>query len=68
MYFGRAEDGFAGVETAFRLSPRDPNVPYWQYFMCHLHSHLAHWDQAIEWYEKSIAGAPRRRREITASE
>jgi adenylate cyclase len=26
--------------------------------MCALHAHLAHWDQAIEWCEKSVAGIP----------
>ncbi len=55
MFLGRAEDGFAGVETALRLSPRDPNVTWWQYDICHFHSHLAHWEQAIEWCNKSVA-------------
>ncbi len=27
VFLGRAEDGFSGLETAFRLSPRDPQVP-----------------------------------------
>jgi hypothetical protein len=58
MYLGRAEDGFAGVETAFRLSPRDPGAPWWQLFMCVLHNQLAQWEQAIPWCEKSIAGNP----------
>jgi adenylate cyclase len=58
MYLGRSEEGFAGVETALRLSPRDPNVPWWQFYMCSLHAHLAHWDQAIEWCEKAAAGMP----------
>ena len=31
IYLGRSEEGFAGLETAFRLSPRDPRVPWWQY-------------------------------------
>jgi adenylate cyclase len=58
-YLGRAEDGFAGVETAMRLSPRDQgSLPWWQYYMCSLHSLLAHWDQAIQWCEKSITGNP----------
>jgi adenylate cyclase len=58
-YLGRAEDGFAGVEAALRRSPRDPGgVPWWQYYMCSLHNSLAHWDQAIEWCEKSITGNP----------
>ena len=26
--------------------------------MCHLHTHLAQWEQAIEWCSKSIAGDP----------
>ena len=55
MFLGHSEDGFAGVETALRLSPRDPGVPWWQFFMCHLHTHLAQWEQAIEWCGKSIA-------------
>jgi class 3 adenylate cyclase/TolB-like protein len=58
MFVGRAEDGFAGVETAPRLSPRDPNAPFLQYFMCALHNQLAQWEQAIPWCEKSIAGNP----------
>ena len=38
-----------------RLSPRDPAVTWWQYFICHFHSHLAQWEQAIEWCNKSVA-------------
>jgi adenylate cyclase len=56
MFLGRSEDGFSGLETAFRLSPRDPGVPAWQFYVCHLHTHLAQWEQAIEWYNKSVAG------------
>jgi adenylate cyclase len=55
MFLGHSEDGFAGVETALRLSPRDPGVPGWQFYMCHLHTHLAQWEKAIEWCGKSIA-------------
>src|SRR6478672_7414199 len=58
VYFGRAEDGFVGLETAFRLSPRDPGAPWWQFYMCVLHNHLAQWEQAIPCCEKSIAGIP----------
>ncbi len=57
-FLGRAEDGFADVEIALRLGPHDLGVPWWQYFTCNLHALLAHWDQAIEWCEKSIAGQP----------
>jgi adenylate cyclase len=55
MFLGQSEDGFAGVEAAFRLSPRDPNVPWWQFYTCALHASLAHWEQAISWCEKSVA-------------
>ena len=58
MFLGHSEDGFAGVETALRLSPRDPTC-LWQFYMCHLHTHLAQWEQAIEWCGKSVAGGPR---------
>jgi hypothetical protein len=58
LLLGRAEDGFAGVETALRLSPRDPGVPWWQAYVCSLHAYLAQWEQAIPWCEKSIAGMP----------
>jgi len=58
LYLGRAEDGFSGLETAFRLSPRDPEVPRWQVDVCVLHNFLARWEQAIEWCEKARAGAP----------
>jgi len=58
LFLGHAEDGFAGLETALRLSPRDPFVPFWQFRICHLHTHLAQWEQAIEWCNKAIAGNP----------
>jgi adenylate cyclase len=44
IYLGHAEDGFAGVEAALRLSPHDPRVAAWRYLLCHLHTHLAHWE------------------------
>jgi adenylate cyclase len=55
MFLGHVEDGFADVETALRLSPRDPGVTWWQFYICHFHSHLAQWEQAIEWCNKSVA-------------
>ncbi len=58
LFLGHSEKGFASVEKALRLSPRDPGVPFWQFFMCHLHSHLAQWEQAIEWCSKSTASDP----------
>jgi adenylate cyclase len=58
LYLGRSEDGFAGLETAFRLSPRDPYVPVWQLLVCTLHNFLAQWEQGIEWCNKGLAGGP----------
>jgi adenylate cyclase len=58
MFLGHSEDGFAGVEAALRLSPRDLDVPWWQFYMCALHAQLAQWEQAIEWCDKSVAGMP----------
>ena len=57
-FLGHTEDGFAGVETALRLSPRDRDTPFWQFYMCALHDYLQHWEQAVEWCEKSRAGMP----------
>jgi adenylate cyclase len=58
MFLGHSEDGFADVEAALRLSPRDLSVPIWQSWMCSLHNHLGQWEKAIEWCNKAIAGYP----------
>jgi adenylate cyclase len=58
IFLGHAEDGFTGVETALRLSPRDPQLPWWQFYMCVFHAQLAQWEQAIPWCSKSAAGQP----------
>jgi adenylate cyclase len=58
MFAGRSEDGLADVETALRLSPRDPHVPWWQLSMCTLQVNLGHDEQAIPWCDKAAAGLP----------
>jgi len=58
IYKGHAAEAFSGVETALRLSPRDPYRFVWEYWICHLHTHLTQWDQAIEWCRKSVATHP----------
>ena len=58
-FVGHAEDGFTDIETAIRLSPRDPARPFWDFHLCHLHAHLAQWEQAIPYCLQSIAGNPR---------
>jgi adenylate cyclase len=52
---GRAAESIAEDETALRLSPRDPGRNMWQFGICHAHTHLAQWEKAIEWCQRSIA-------------
>ena len=58
MYMGHSEDGFEGIETAFRLSPRDSAGSTWQHFSCELRAHLAQWDAAIDSCNRAFAGNP----------
>jgi adenylate cyclase len=58
LFLGRAAEAFSGVETATRLSPRDPVRPFWEYFICHLHSHLAQWEQALDHCRLAAQGLP----------
>lgn len=55
---GRTAELFAHVETAIRLSPRDPDMYIWFYWIGHAHTHLAHWDEAIEYCGKSVTLHP----------
>jgi adenylate cyclase len=58
LFLGRAAEGFSGVETAMELSPRDPTRPIWEFQICHLQSHLAQWEQAIEHCRLAAQGVP----------
>jgi adenylate cyclase len=55
IFVGRSADAFQEIETALRLSPRDPFRYEWDYYICHAHAHLKEWDQASQWCAKSIA-------------
>jgi adenylate cyclase len=55
IFVGRAKEAIPEIETALRLSPRDPALILWEFTICHAHSHLAEWEKAIEWCQKSIA-------------
>jgi adenylate cyclase len=57
-FVGHADDGFREVETAMRLSPHDPDMPDWEFNICHLHSHLAQWEQAIPHCQQALAANP----------
>jgi adenylate cyclase len=52
---GRAAETIAEEQTALRLSPRDPARNFFEYDICHAYTHLAQWEKAIEWCQKSIA-------------
>ena len=60
LFVGRSRDGFANIDKAFRLSPRDPSTPTWHAMTCFLHLSLAEWEQAINACDRSLAGQPGR--------
>jgi adenylate cyclase len=55
IYVGQAKEAIPEVETALRLSPRDPIRHVWEWFICDASVHLADWEKAAEWCRKSIA-------------
>lgn len=55
---GRSEEAFAPLHTAIRLSPRDPVLNIWYFYICHAYTHLAKDDDAIGWCRKSVAVSP----------
>jgi adenylate cyclase len=56
---GRAEEGFADIETAKRLSPHDPLLWLWDDVRCGLHLQLAQWGQAIAPCQQAVAANPK---------
>ncbi len=58
ILLGRAADAFEPLEQAFRLDPRERGRNVREYYTCLAHAHLAHWEAATEWCEKSIATDP----------
>jgi adenylate cyclase len=55
---GQTEAARPLLATAMRLSPRDPQMNVWKYWMCHSYTHQALWKEAIEWCNKSISDGP----------
>jgi adenylate cyclase len=55
---GRSAEAFAPLQTAVRLSPRDPLLNIWYFYICHAHTHLGQDDAAIEWCRRSVAVRP----------
>jgi tetratricopeptide (TPR) repeat protein len=58
ILMGRAAEAFDYIYKAIRISPQDPVLNIWYYQVCHAHSHLQHWNEAIDWCSKSIAKGP----------
>ena len=55
---GRASVATPEEFIAIQLSPRDPLINTWYYYVCHASIHLKHWDDAIPWCSKSVALSP----------
>jgi adenylate cyclase len=55
---GRSEEAFAPLQTAVRLSPRDPLLNTSYFYICHAYTHLAKDNEAIEWCRRSVAVNP----------
>jgi len=55
---GRAEDSIGPIEQALRLDPHTAGRNMWEYYICNAYAHMAKWEQAAEWCEKSIASNP----------
>jgi tetratricopeptide (TPR) repeat protein len=55
---GHSAEAFAPLQMAINLSPRDPLLNTWYFYICHAHSHLGQDEPAIEWCRKSIATKP----------
>jgi tetratricopeptide (TPR) repeat protein len=54
-FIGRAAQAVPDVQTAFRLSPRDPLRSVWEGHICHAYAHMAQWEKVFEWCQKSVA-------------
>ena len=55
---GRSAEAFAPLEMAIKLSPRDPLLNTWYFYVCHAHSHLGEYEAAIDWCRQSLAVKP----------
>ena len=55
---GRSAEAFAPLQMAIQLSPRDPLLNTWYFYVCHAHTHLGQYDEAIDWCRRSIAVKP----------
>jgi len=55
---GRSAEAFAPLQMAIQLSPRDPLLNTWYFYVGHAHTHLGQYEEAIDWCHRSIAVKP----------
>ena len=55
---GHAAAAIPSELDAIRLSPKDPLLNVWYYFVCHAYTHQRRWEEAIPWCHKSVAVGP----------
>jgi len=55
---GRSAEAFEPLQTAIKLSPRDPLLNTWYFYICHAYSHLGQYEAAIDWCRQSLAVKP----------
>jgi adenylate cyclase len=55
---GRSAEAFAPLQMAIQLSPRDPLLNTWYFYIGHAHTHLGQYEEAIDWCHRSIAVKP----------
>ena len=55
---GRSAEAFVPLQMAIKLSPRDPLLNTFYFYIGHAYTHLGQFDPAIEWCRQSIAVKP----------
>ena len=55
---GLSNEARSLISDSLRLSPRDPLINIWKFWMCHSYTHQAQWSSAVLWCNRSIADGP----------
>jgi adenylate cyclase len=55
---GCSAEAIAPLQMAIKLSPRDPLLNTWYFYICHAHSHLGQFEAAIDWCRQSVEVKP----------
>jgi len=57
-FVGRPQEAPALVEQAIRLSPYDPSIAIFHWIIGRAHFFTGHYEEAIQWFRKSIEARP----------